>query len=258
MSRLKSHNGYKAEYSDAIGSFGPIELFDVLNGNEKSTKKIMSLAGDEVQSTFSNVLDAHKWLPFAAEKYKISEKLSDYVVVPVSIMTTELPNRNGVAFSFEELTSFNHEYGKIAYKTWQAKPTHWEHNNSDVSKAKGVILDAAMRRIPRFEGDLWQVVLLNAFDRSKDATLANKILKREATGYSMGAWVKDYECSICAKTVKGLNGKSCGHVTKGKPEYALYNGKLAYFRAVEPIGFECSSVEVPAYVQAVNPNYLEE
>lgn len=257
----RSNGSYTAEYSychiNDHSAFSPIELYDVLNGNEEAAKKVMALAGAEVKDTFRSVLDAHEWLPFAAEKLKISAKLSDYVVVPTSIMPTELPNRNGVGFPFEELTAFNHEHGKVAYKTWQAKSTFEEHKNNIVEESKGVILDAAMRPMPRFEGNIWQVILLNSFDRNKDADLANRILKKESTGYSMGAWVRDYECSICATSLKATNGKGCQHVSKERPEFAVYNGKLAYYRAIDPIGFECSSVAVPAYVQAVNPDYLE-
>ena len=260
MGTLTESGGRFAEYSFCneleTSSMGPIDLFDVLSGKEDAAKKLMAVAGQEVKDSFKGVLEAHEWLPFAAEQYFTSAKLSDYVLVPTSIMTTEIPNRNGVAFPFEELTSFNHEHGKIAYKTWQAKTTHIEHQNSDPTKAKGVIFDAAMRRMPRFEGDLWQVVLLNGFDRRKDPELANRILNKEATGYSMGAWVRDYECSICGTSLKQTEGKGCRHVTKGKPEMAIYDGRLAYLRAIDPIGFECSSVGVPAYVQAVNSEYL--
>lgn len=258
---LKTNGEYSAEYSycsmNDMMKFDPIEMYDVINGNEEAAKKVMALAGVEVKDTFRNVIDSHEWLPFAAEKLKISSKLSDYVIVPTSIMPTELPNRNGVGFPFEELTAFNHEHGKIAYKTWQAKSCFQEHKNNVVEESKGVILDAAMRPLSRFEGNIWQVILLNSFDRTKDAHLANSILKKEATGYSMGAWVRDYECSICATSLKETNGKGCQHVNKKKPEFAIFDGKLAYYRAIDPVGFECSSVAVPAYVQAVNPDYLE-
>lgn len=257
MKPLKMLNGRTAEYSYA-GDFGcqtfdPIDVHQVLKGKESAALRSMAIAGEEVKKSFKGVLDAHEWLPFAAESYNVSSKLEDYVLVPTSIMTTEIPNRNGVAFPMSELTSFNHEHGMIAYKTWRGKPTFVEHNNSDHTKAKGIILDAAMRPMKRFKGDLWQVVLLNAFDRGRDPELANSIMKKERTGYSMGAWVRDYECSICGKTLKN---KGCDHVAKGKPEMAMYKGKIAYFRAIDPIGFECSSVAVPAYVQAVNPNFI--
>lgn len=259
---MRTKNGeYYAEYSFCNDAFSipssPIDMFDLLNGNETQAKRSMALAGDEVKNAFRDVLEAQKQLPFASEKYLISSKMSDYVVIPTSIMTTEIPNRNRVGFPFSELSAFNPEHGKIAYKTWQNKPNFLEHDNLNIEKAKGMIFDSAMRKLHRFEGDLWQVVLLNAFDRSKDAELANKILKKEAIGYSMGAWVRDYQCSVCSASLKETRGKGCKHI-KGKSDvaYSIYNGKLAYWRAIEPIGFECSSVAVPAYIQAVNPDYI--
>lgn len=246
------------EYSrdgDAWAMAPPIELYDVLKGD--SSKAQRSIEQANISEAFGNrVLDFDKnWLELAAEKLQISPKLEDYVLIPISIMPTELPNKNGVGFPLKELSSWNDEYGMPAYKTWRGKPTYHEHDNTVIARAKGIIFDSAIRPLKKFEGDLWHIVNLCSFDRRKDAALVQKILSGEMASYSMGALVRDYECSICARTVKG---GGCEHVQRGKPNFSLHNGRnLAYFRALEPVGFETSCVANPAYHTATNPNYIK-
>lgn len=238
------------EYSDAYGLSQPIELYDLIKGDDTKARRLVEQAN--LKDRFPNFMDASQWLPFASEKYNISEKLEDYVIIPVSIMPTELPNRNGVGFPFEELTAFNPEYGQITYKTWIGKPTFQEHDNSNVERAKGVILDTVMRPLKKYEGNLYHIINLCSYDRNKDAGLVSDILAKKRIGYSMGAFVRDYACSICGSTVKG---GGCEHVERGKVNYSIYNNnQLAYFRAIEPVGFETSNVAVPAYITATNPD----
>jgi hypothetical protein len=237
----------------------PFELHKVMKGDEEDAKRsITSIAGVDALTDTEGFMDLTKkvrgWLPFASEPYRISKSLADYVVIPVMIMPSELPNRNGVGFPFRELTRFSPDTGCLMYKSWVGKPTHVEHQNQNPVEAKGVILDTAIRPMTGYEGSVWKVVSLLAFDRSKDAMLVNDILTRKRTAYSMGAYVKDYECSICAKSLKS---GGCDHVDKQRPQYRLYNGSdLAYYRAIDPIGFETSSVATPAYVTADNPSYF--
>jgi hypothetical protein len=199
------------------------------------------------------LVEADKILPFAAEAYQISSNIKDYVVVPVPIMPSELPNRNGVGFPFVELTRFNSDVGELAYKTWKFMPTHQEHANRDITKAKGMVLDASLRKMDNVLGGLYKVVLLCAFDRSKDPILANSILTKESTAYSMGALSRDYHCSICHASVsKG----GCEHAVHGKPAMRIYDNRLAYLQVSDFKGFELSSVKVPAYSGATNPDYF--
>lgn len=252
----KTYPEFFKEYADAFSPMSaPIELYDVLKGD--SSKAARSIEQANISETFgTRILDMDKnWLELASEKLLISPKLEDYVLVPISIMPSELPNKNGVGFPLRELSTWNEEYAMPAYKTWKGKPTYHEHDNTNVERAKGIIFDTALRPLPAYEGDLYHVVNLCGFDRRKDAALVQKILTKEMASYSMGALVRDYECSICARTVKK---GGCEHVQRGKPNYSLHNGRnLAYFRALEPVGFETSSVNNPAYPTATNPNYLK-
>jgi len=239
-------------YASANGPLSePIEMFDLVKGDQLKSKRAVEKAG--LGDAFPHLLDAEKWLPFAAEELNISKNLHDYVIVPTSIMPSELPNRNGVGFPYEELSRWNGDTKCLAYQTWRGAPTYLEHANDILKNAKGVILATSLRPLSNYVGNFWHVVNLLSFDRNKDADLVSQILAKKRTSYSMGAYVRDYECSICAKTVKG---GGCDHVKRGQAKYSLYGDKdLAYFRALEPVGFETSSVAVPAYFTADNPDY---
>lgn len=254
---MEDRNFVEMAYHDLSTPSAPFELHTLLKGDEDAAKRsITAIAGDATAGgEFKDLTRTWRYkLPFASEPYRISKELSDYVVIPVMIMPSELPNRNGVGFPYRELTRFSPDVGDLMYKSWVGKPTHVEHQNQNPVEAKGIILDTAFRPMSDCEGPIWKVVSLLAFDRSKDAMLVNDILTRKRTAYSMGAYVKDYECSICARSLKA---GGCDHVDKQRPQYRLYNGSdLAYYRAIDPIGFETSSVATPAYVTADNPSYF--
>lgn len=201
------------------------------------------------------ITDAPKWLPFAAEKYLLSPDIKDYVLVPVIILPSDLPNRNKVAFPFTELTSFNPEAGMLSYQTWKGKPTYVEHVNRDYTKAKGVIFDASLQRMPHRMGNLWKLVSLCGFDRTKDPILANNIQEGVEVNYSMGALVTRYTCSVCGAEGHNKESLGCGsaHVTPKGP-FKLHTAKsgmrLGHYNAHNITGFEVSSVKVPAWPSA--------
>ncbi len=70
------------------------------------------------------------------------------------------------------------------------------HNcNDQPLKAKGVIFDASLEYISAY--DVWKIRILTGWDRTKDKDLVNAILNKERTGYSMGALVNNFVCSVC-------------------------------------------------------------
>jgi hypothetical protein len=228
------------EYSYAVGSTAPIE------GHRYEDSHVI-LSSDMKET----VINAPKFLPFAAETYQISPNIRDYILVPVAIMTNDLPNRNGVGFPLSELTYFNPDEGCLGYESWKGKCTFVEHANSDITKSKGIILASSLRKMHGVQGNLFKVVVLTAWDRTKDPILANSILTGERRCYSMGAYCSDYRCSICG----ALHSKGgCEHVTLGKPRFEMvnvgHNKKLAYLEAIEISGFETSSVADPAFLSA--------
>lgn len=344
------------------------------------------------------IMDSHKWLPFAAEHYNISPNIKDYVMQPFIIMTSDLPNRNCVAFPHHQLASFCPDSGSMVFQTWKGKPTFEEHCfpgdtlitmgdfstkpikdvqvgeevysplgtnkvtqvfnngvksvavvtakagnkeftikatknhpfmaatlestegvveqddwdfdwvplerlkpgdfliysipvtvleivsivynteecevfnlevedvhcytangflvhncNKDITKAKGLIFDSVYRPLSKAHGNLWKVVCLCAFDRTKDPYLVNEILSGRRKSGSMGAYCSDYKCNICGSMhTKG----GCDHVRLGRPKFKLFDGRLAYLQAVNPLGFEVSSVKTPAYWSCITDKQI--
>jgi len=201
--------------------------------------------GDAIRGA---VMDVNDWLPFAAEAYNTSPKLDDYVVVPVTIFMTDLPNTNACGFPFEEMSRWNARAGRISYKTWRGKPTHVEHANKRPDQAYGVIFDSVMRPVETVVGNLHRVVLLSGWDRTRDPKRAEQLMST-AAAFSMGAWVEEYECSACGAH---LRRGGCRHM---HPKHGLlkqFDGDRLVYRVARGVtGFELSHVGVPAWRGAV-------
>lgn len=244
-------------HSDCMGSSLGIDIFEMEKPKERA--KLLTISSDTQQ--VRSVLDSvGGWLPAAAEEYNISADIRDYVLAPVVIMPSDLPNRNCVGFPLFELTKFNTESKMLAYKTFAAAPLHINHVNKDHTIASGVIFDVAFRKMNNVQGDIWKIIALCGFDRKRKPLICNRILNDPETTYSMGAWASAYTCSVCGNKYK--EGSECEHVQLGKPAYKLFPGKgrdtvpqLAYYEARGITGFECSFIETntPAYYSASVP-----
>lgn len=165
-----------AEY--AIGK--PVEAFKF----KKSGSKVTASAGDIEKPVET------RWIKSCAEAYNISDDISDYIIVPVPIVTVAVPNRNLQAFPLDAVTAWSNDEGRIAYQTFIGKPLHLDHKNDNPKEAKGVILDSVMRYVPKY--DLWKIIILTAWCRTKDKDVANHILKDPKSEYSMGSYVKKF------------------------------------------------------------------
>ena len=215
-----------------------------------TTSAETALSAEDVKTY---VPEVQSWLPLAAQTYQISPNIKDYVVVPVPIFPSDLPNRNSVAFPYEELMRFNPERGMPAYKSWRGMPTFAEHDHHDFRKAKGIVFDVYMRKMTDVAGDIYKVIALCGFDRTKDPALANAIASKKRTRYSMGASVNTYECSICGALSKpNSRDTECGHVQRGRFSIfeTAHGKKPGYYLARGISGFEISSVATPAWVAA--------
>jgi len=236
--------------------FKPVDLFQ-----QKRKKDIVITATSvevapsiaEGMNMEGTALDFSSWLPFCARELHISPNPDDYILVPVVIMTSNTPNRNGVGFPLSALKQWSVEHGKLAFETWKGKPVHLEHDNNDPTKAYGVIVDSSIRKVIGFgNGKVWKVVLLLAIDRQKHPDIAQAILNGESNSYSMGAMVTDYSCSYCQAPM----GK-CNHVSLNNTiDFYEIGGKLVFRRVHGIVGFETSIVAVPAYAQASSDTIL--
>ena len=234
-----------------------LDMHSIINKQENTNPVKKATAELVTQNLQANTIGA--WLPLAAEHYCISPKLEDYICVPVVIMPSDLPNRNGVAFPYSELTAFNPNpyVKKVAYQTWEAAPTFYEHNNSDYTKAKGVVFSVTIAPIKGSQGNLYKVITLCGFDRTKDSKLYDRIKSKSLSTYSMGSYCDSYHCSICGKS---YDEGACSHFNINNPQFKTfdtkYGPKLAYYEASGICGFEVSAVETPAYVSAQNEYLL--
>lgn len=187
------------------------------------------------------------WLPFAAEQYKLSPDIADYVLIDVPIVVADYPNRNMDAFPYTELTTWRTAIGRAAYMTFVGKPVHQDHDNQADERAKGVIFDASLityRGKPH-------VKILKGFDRTKDSRLANLVQQRNRVGHSMGALVERTVCSLpwCKYVSDGR--VTCDHVNNGAGKGDVVKGHLVYEGMLDFYFIESSSVEDPAYVIAL-------
>ena len=190
---------------------------------------------------------------FASDAYDISSDIKDYVVVPVPVIITSTPNKNGVAFPRKSLTAFSETHGCPGFQTWRGKPTYLEHDNHDPKKAKGIILDSVMNPLRNYPG-FFKVVQLLSFDRTKDPILYDRITNSKLNSYSMGSYVDMYGCSRCgAKYSTSGKTAACSHIDADKVNFYKDNDGNLVFKTLHGIeGFEVSAVEIPAFRAAVS------
>lgn len=184
------------------------------------------------------------WLSSAADSYDISADPRDYVLVDVPLVTVDIPNRNLQAFPYEEVSYFDPLYGQMVYQTFNRKPCHIDHDNKDPLRAKGVIFDSSMEFVPAY--NVWKIRVLSGWDRTKDSWLAEQIVRKKRTGYSMGALVENFVCSICGQI--DTNVRKCPDMRKGLGH--VIKGKLVYQQCVGANFIENSSVDDPADITA--------
>jgi hypothetical protein len=179
------------------------------------------------------------FLPAAAESYHISSNPEDYIVVSLPIVTCSVPNRNLQCFPIEEVSHFDPLYGQMVYETFRKKPCNIDHVNEDPTKAKGVHVDASMQYVPKY--DLWKINVLTIWDRSKDPKLVKDILSKKRKGYSMGATVSNFICSVCGK-IDNMDAHSCEHM-KNLGSVWGENKRLAMQLCTGVCYFETSNLE---------------
>ncbi len=205
------------------------------------------LSPQDIQT--ASALGFDKWLPFAAKEYNISANPKDYLLKPVNIMITELPNRNGVGFSSYELAKWNSEYKCMAYETWRRAPMFVEHKSDQIKTAVGVIIDVAMKKVVGFGQDkLYKIVCLAAIDRTKNPEVAAKLESGALNSFSMGAMVQKYTCSVCDAEID-----KCSHISSSNQiDFYERGGQLAYRIVHGIVGYELSVVADPAYAVALS------
>jgi len=237
-------------YGAAVESDSVVSLFkkEVITAkSENGSKPKQTIDVSDILGFKKKPVDV-SWLKSASKAYDISPNISDYIAVPVPIISSDIPNRNMQGFMLKTLTEFDSKAHMPRYRTFVGAPTHYEHQNSDDKKAKGVILDASL--VPMPEYGTTKVVVLLSFDRTKDAKLVEDILSKRRNSYSMGAVCSYFQCSYCQGVLGPGVVRTCTcpgtDFTKLASYGQIINGKLHYINAGDPQFIETSSVSDPA------------
>lgn len=238
---------------DAVNSTHTIELYKKNKKTsiiEKLNKKSI-LKATEIDTSYTSPIDL-SWVPFATGHYNISPDLNDYIVVRIPIISSSIPNRNMQAFEASTLVSFDPEYSRLRYQTFIGRPMCKDHNNKNLKESQGIIIDSSISPVPHYK--LIKVMLLALIDRTK-CELVSEIMKYGGA-YSMGAVAGCFQCSICSGVLgPGVDRTcTCYHTdyTNLSSYGGIYNGRLHYITALDPIFGECSVLSTaPADVSAV-------
>lgn len=194
-------------------------------------------------------LDFERILPFACKPFNLSSNVKDYHFSVVPILTSDLPNRNGIAIPLAELVAWNPELGRQAYKGWAGMPLHYEHKSDVHSEAIGIIADVALVPVTGFNGGrVYKVMALAAIDTTKRTDVTSRIKSGDLFTWSMGCMVESYSCGGC-----GAEEGKCHHIDPKKPVEFYESGGRLYYRNVHGVKpFELSAVEDPAFPSAAS------
>lgn len=215
----------------------------------------------------AQALDYSTWLPFAAKTYHLSPRIEDYVLSVTPICPADIPNRNGVGFPLSELKTFAPPpSNRMVYKCWAGCPTHYDHDNEDYTKAFGVVLDSSFHKLKAYGGgEIWKVMGLVATEKIKNPQMAQRVLTRSITTYSMGCVADYFTCSLCGTEIVYKNDKVLSHCSHIDPESDLvfykhrdsHGQNHAVYRNAHGLQpFELSLVEDPAWPIALSDTLL--
>lgn len=143
------------------------------------------------------------------------------------------PNDNGDFFSHEELMK--------KYKTFVGKAAFVDHDNENVEKARGIILDAHYNMKGKY------IELLKAVDKKAYPELARGIELGYITDTSMGCRCGHSLCSVCMNKAV-TEDQFCDHILNYKG--STYNGLPVFEDNREIEFFEDSFVTTGADKQA--------
>ena len=221
----------------------------------QNTRSVRAFLEEDRSAFPAMSLNWEQDLYFASEPFKISKDPKDYLLHPVPIMYSDLPNRNGVAFPLVELLKWNVELGRQAYRGWIGMPMFREHKSDVVKESIGMVVDVSLRKISKFShGKFWKVLALAAIDRRKNPVLAERMEKNEINTYSIGAMVDYCTCSYC-----GVEVGKCNHIDDDENKVTFYekNGEIVFKNVFGVKPYELSSVEDPAFATAIGGEIMK-
>lgn len=114
-----------------------------------------------------------------------------------------------------------------AYKTFVGRPVYVDHNNWDLKRSRGVIIDAKLyeNKLASGHEDVW-VELLIEVDANAFPKLAKQIIAGDIDAVSMGADVEYTVCSVCNNQAHDVL-QYCGHIPQMKGQEVQVRDKVA-------------------------------
>jgi len=221
-----------------------VDVFDADSEPQYNPNSASAKAGSEQFK--KTVANAKVWMEKAAAR-QVIKKSSDFMYVrtrAIGSLEKWGPNMNGDAFPMEELAS--------SYQTFVGKGNFIDHKSDDITKIRGLVIDAFLNT------DDHCVECLIAVDKKSHPQLARDIETGVVNSVSMGTRVGMSNCSVCnneARTEKDY----CSHIAnyKGMKIGFLTNnaahkfGKFAVHEVNHNLEFiELSWVAVPAFADA--------
>jgi len=189
-------------------------------------KKISNIVTSSYFMNNATAISLEEVLDSVAESYKISRDPKDYLLIPARANSIGRFNANLDGWTYPETISFRPEFGCRTYATYNNKPHFVEHQSSNYTVARGVILDSHLnldndasddvkREVERTIGmvpdkDAFIEVIV-AVDHTKDPMLANAYKTGSITTFSMGADVASTTCSICGNVSNNV-WQFCDHI----------------------------------------------
>ncbi|MDD5353136.1 MAG: hypothetical protein PHS93_08265 [Candidatus Omnitrophica bacterium] len=196
---------------------------------------------DRYKALFANYIKANSM--------RVGTYNPEFKYYRVIAMHGDIPNENGDLFLFgdisnpeqPELLRFDKNLNKQVYLTMAGRGNFINHQNDDVTKAVGLVLDVA----PNHEGKFIEALL--AVDTKKDPGLVRSIDMGITNSVSMGALCGYSICSICGNEAANVN-EYCDHIKYHKARKIYHDGeyKLAYEDNRNVNLIELSWVTVPA------------
>lgn len=163
-------------------------------------------------------------------------------LIPIDTLYQQFPRYNSICRGANDNGDFfSHEELLNSYKTFIGKPVFVDHDNENVEKARGIILDAIYNERGYF------VELLKAVDRKAYPALVRAIEMGYATSTSMGCRCGFSICSICGHQAH-TEDEFCDHIKNYKA--STFND-LAVWEDNRDVSFiESSLVSIPADSEA--------
>lgn len=219
-------------------AFSEHAVIDKFSDGENLTYNPNSPDSKRAAEQFSKTVKAAK---------RVIKKSSDFLYVrtrAIGSLEKWGPNMNGDAFPMKELTA--------SYRTFVGKGNFIDHKSDDITKIRGLVVDAFLNK------DDHCVECLIAVDKKSHPQLARDIETGVMHSVSMGTRVGWSECSVCGQVAR-TERDYCSHVAqyKGMKVGFLTNdanhkfGKYAVHEVNHDLEFiELSWVSVPAFQDA--------